>query len=115
MKTLIKTSLIIVLMLAGTGIISAQYTIRGEQTRGEPGKNAELKCSNVSVNKTVTIKSVSGNNAGFWIVDNKGKVYNFWQPNDNSALGLKLPPGAYKAYPNLKQNNNKASVIIYLE
>ncbi len=113
MKQLVKMSLVIVFMLAGTGFVSAQYTIQGSQTKGRAGVNAKLQCKAVVINKTVKVTAVSGNNNGFWITDGRSK-YNYWKPNDRSAIGLVLKPGTYYAYPNLKPNANRATVVIHL-
>ncbi len=115
MQKLIRMSLVVVLLLATTGIVSAQYTIKGTQTKGSVGHNAKLDCDGVYVKKTVKIKSVSGDNAGFWIVDDNGKSYNFWNSNDKSAIGLVLKPGKYYAYPMIRQKAQKGTVIIRLE
>lgn len=116
MKTITKLSLLFILILAGTGITAAQsYVISGSQTRGVPGRNAELKCQPVKITKTVTLKSVSGDNAGFWISNGSSNVATFWKTNDPSAVGTVLKPGTYYVYPNLKQNQNTATVTIKLE
>ncbi len=115
MQRLVKMSLIIVLMLASTGIVSAQYKIKGHQTRGVSGRNAELRCKEVSIDKKVKIKAVSGKNAGFWIMNKKGKKFHFGKSNDKSAIGFVLVPGIYRVYPNLRRNSNKATVVLLLE
>lgn len=96
--------------------MSKQQTITGYQTKGDPVHNAELESKPVSIKKRMAIKSVSGNNDGFWIHDNNGNtVYEFWKPNDTSAIGRILEPNTYCAYPALAPGNNEASIIIKLQ
>jgi hypothetical protein len=116
MKTLSKLSVLTVILFFCSSMLSAQsYTIQGSQTRGTPGKNAKLECNPVQIAKAVRITAVSGDNAGFWISDGKTTVASFWQPNDVSAVGTVLQPGTYYVYPDLRKNQNHASIAIKLE
>lgn len=99
------------------GMTNAQtYTISGSQTRGSgAGNNAKLNCQPVQITKNVKIVSVSGDNAGFWISKGSVVIKRYWNTNDKSAIGVSLSPGTYYVYPNLKNNQNHATVTIKLE
>ena len=115
MKTA-KLLMVSVLFLLFAGTTTAQtYTLSGFQTKGSAGNNAKLECKAVTIQKTVKIVSISGDNAGFWITKGGGTVAKYWKTNDPSAKGLTLKPGTYYIYPNLKKNQHKASVTIKLQ
>lgn len=96
-------------------IISQTVELSGSQTRGTAGKNASLSCVPVTINKTMKISEVSGDNAGFWIIKGSVAIAYYYKPNDPAAVGLELKPGTYYVYPNLKQNQNTAKVKLTLK
>lgn len=112
-KLFITTSFIL-LFFVSFGY-SQTYTLSGSQTKGVAGSNAKLECNPVKITKNVKIISISGSNNGFWISKDGVTVKTFWKPNDPSAKGLLLKPGNYWIYPNLKQNQSKATVTIKLQ
>jgi len=116
MKTLSKLSALVLTLILFSGMAVAQsYTIQGSQTRGTPGSNAKLECNPIQITKDVKITAVSGDNAGFWISNGSTTVASFWEPNDASAVGTVLKPGTYYVYPNLRKNQNYATISIKLE
>lgn len=108
-KTLITCSILLFLFLSTDAY--SQQTIYGEQTKGTAGKNAVLNCDGISLSSTATITKVTGSNDGFWIADSYGVlVQNF--DSMEEAIGYQLKRGTYYVYPNLKSNQNKASVKV---
>ena len=115
MKTF-KFILPILFVLFGTGFISAQtYTLSGSQTKGAGTANAKLECKAVKITKQVKITSVIGDNSGFWLSKGSSVIAKYWKSNDSSAIGFVLKPGIYYVYPNLKQNQQKATVTLKLK
>ncbi len=112
-----KLSILTFIMFLSVAFSYGQtYVLSGEQVRGVSGQNAKLSSKAVVINKTVKIYSVVGNNAGFWIANaNSVAVKKYWNTNDPSAVGLTLAPGTYYIYPNLKPNQNKATITIKLK
>ncbi|MCQ2974730.1 MAG: hypothetical protein MJ211_07960 [Bacteroidales bacterium] len=111
-----KKSIVIVLILIFSSLkLSAQdISISGSQIRLED-KNAEITSQTIRITKTMTIVSVSGNNAGFWINKNGNPEKAFWtETQAEQAIGYKLQPGVYQVFPNLKADENKADVTILL-
>ena len=82
----------------------------GEQIRGAPGRNAELKGSPLVVPEgvTATITKVECDGDGFWI---QGPLSETFIPA-SKAVGLVLSPGEYYVYPNLKPKQARASVTV---
>ena len=92
-----------------------QVEISGTQRRF-PGRNAELSSVKVRIPKTMTIVSVTGNNNGFWITKNGKSEKAFWTEKQTSdAVGYKLTKGEYQVFPNIKSDENSASVTIKLQ
>ncbi len=113
MKTLTKTlfTCFVLLFLFLSLDAYSQQTVYGEQTKGTAGKNAELSCEGITLSSNATIIKVTGSNKGFWIADSYGVlVQNFDSMED--AIGYQLKRGTYYVYPNLKSNQNKASVKV---
>lgn len=113
MKTLTQTlfSCVILLFLLFATDVFSQQSVYGEQTRGTAGNNAELNCDGISFSSTATIVKVTGSNDGFWIADSYGVlIQNF--DSMEQAIGYQLKRGTYYVYPNLKSNQNKASVKV---
>ncbi|MFA5011492.1 MAG: hypothetical protein WC644_06010 [Ignavibacteria bacterium] len=113
MKTLAKSLVACVILLFLFLLTDAysQQSVYGEQTKGTSGKNAELNCDGISLSSTATIVKVTGSNDGFWIADSYGVlVQNFSSMEE--AIGYQLKKGTYFVYPNLKSNQNKASVKV---
>ncbi len=112
MKTLTKTLLTLtaLFVLLITSEVCSQ-TVYGEQIRGKSGNNATLSCEGITLGSTGTIAKIVGSNDGFWITNSSGLlVQNFSSMTE--ALGFKLPAGTYYIYPNLKSNQNKATVEV---
>lgn len=92
-----------------------QVVISGSQQRF-PGRNAELSSQKVKIKKTMTIVSVTGNNNGFWITKNGKSEKAFWtEKQTTDAIGYKLTKGEYQVFPNIKSDDNSASVTIKLQ
>jgi len=114
MKKLLLT-LFAIIVLANLGVY-AQIEFYGEQTRGT-NKNAELSCKALIITEQVEIISIEGDNAGFWIENKSATVQSFFKDGDNffpEAKGYILEPGKYWIYPNLKDNQTKATVKVIL-
>ena len=112
----IKLLIISVMFLLFSGYSYGQsFELTGYQTKGSAGKNAKLDCKAVTINKTVKIISIAGDNAGFWITKGGAAIAKYWKTNDPKAIGFSLKPGTYYIYPNLKRNQQKASVIVKLK
>lgn len=115
MKTLTKSliTLAAVIMLLVTSDLYSQ-TVYGEQTRGTSGNNASLKCEGITLSSSATIAKIVGSNDGFWITNGSGAlVQNFASMSE--ALGFKLPAGTYYVYPNLKSNQDRATIEVYFK
>ena len=98
-----------------TTAAAQQIVISGTQQR-IPGRNAELSSLKVKISKTMTIVSVTGNNNGFWIMKNGKSEKAFWTEKQTSdAVGYKLTKGEYQVFPNIKNDENSASVTIKLQ
>ncbi|MBP5503643.1 MAG: hypothetical protein IKR94_04740 [Bacteroidales bacterium] len=95
--------------------VAQQVEISGTQRRLS-GRNAELESQKVKIAKTMTIVSVTGNNNGFWITKNGKSEKAFWTEKQTSdAVGYKLSKGEYQVFPNLKTDENLATVTIKLK
>ena len=92
--------------------MAAAETISGSQTKGSAGKNATLRCNPVTISSAKKITSISGSNAGFWIVKGSATIARYYKSNDPSARGKALSPGTYYVYPNLKKGQTQASVNV---
>ena len=117
MKSKILAFCLLSFFLAFTisAIAQSDYVkVYGEQTRGTAGSNAKLTCSGITLTSKGTISLVEGSNNGFWITKSNGvKVADF--KNMDDAMGYKLNKGTYYVYPNLKKNQNKATITVYIE
>ena len=114
-KLLLTFSIFSLIMMFSFDATQAQtFTISGKQVKGSPGKNAQLTCQAVKITKKVKITSISGNNAGFWISNGSYTIKKYWKSNDATAKGLVLNPGTYYVYPNLKNGQASATVVLKL-
>jgi len=104
-----------ILVLFSSFVFSQTYSISGTQTKGSEGSNAKLLGASVKITHQVVIKNVEGENAGFWISTNGNVISKYVMSNDPSAIGFVLNPGIYNVYPNLKPNQQTATVTIKLE
>jgi len=114
MKKRILT-LFALIMLANLGAF-AQIEFYGEQTRGTD-KNAELTCKALIITEQVEITKIEGDNAGFWIENKSATVQSFFKDEGEffpEAIGYILEPGKYWIYPNLKDEQKKATIKITL-
>jgi len=110
-KILIVFASFLLLLLTVNGYSQETTTLYGEQVKGTAGKNAVLKCSGIKFTSSVTINDVTGDNAGFWISNKNGVlIINF--DTMEEAIGYKLKKGTYYVYPNLRNNQNKATVTV---
>lgn len=115
MKNLKQIVVLVLLAFFSIGIASAQNVeLSGSQTRGT-GSNAKLECVGITITKAMTVKSVTGDNEGFWIVQDTKTIKTYYKLNDPSVIGLVLSPGKYYIYPNLKQNQQKATIVLTLK
>lgn len=114
-STLSKLAIIVFLSLLSLQITNAATSISGKQTKGSAGQNAKLQCSPVTIASPKRIASVTGSNAGFWIMKGGSNVMKFYKSNDPSAIGKTLPAGTYYVYPNLKKGASTATVTITLK
>lgn len=103
------------MLFLSSSIFAQEVKLSGTQTKGSAGSNAKLNCTPVTITKTMQIFSVSGDNEGFWITNGSNVIANYYNSNDPSAIGKKLNPGTYYVYPNLKKNQNQASVTLHLK
>ena len=103
------------LLFLGNVVDAQSITISGTQKRVQGG-NAQLESKTVSISKTLTIISVTGNHNGFWIVKNGKSAKAFWNEKQSvDAVGYKLTKGDYQVYPNIKTGENQADVTIKLQ
>lgn len=91
-------------------VAEAQVTLTGIQYKGSFSRNAKLECKGIVLKNTSKVISVTGDNWGFWIRSERGKMWRYWEANDKSVIGLILPPGKYYVYPNLPKDRKKGSV-----
>lgn len=108
-QTLITCSILLFLFLSTDAF--SQQTVYGEQIKGTAGKNAELNCDGISFTSAAVITKVAGSNNGFWIVDSYNVIVRNFDSMEE-ALGYKLNKGTYYIYPNLKSDQNKATVKV---
>ena len=85
--------------------------LSGSQTRGQ-GSNGQLRSTPTNLPRSGTVVGVSCNGDGFWIESSSGKIYRF---NRGGGNGTILPPGTYRAYPNLMARQNQANVSITIQ
>ena len=103
--------MIILLMLTLSGFTQVTKLV-GEQIRISDSGKVELKCIPVKITKTMQIDKVTGNNDGFWIQKDSETIYKFKDMKD--PIGIRLNPGTYYVYPNLKANQREAQVEVSL-
>ncbi len=115
MKTIAKLALAASVCLLPLQLSAATVTISGKQTSGSAGSNAKLSGQAVTLSSPMTIASVSGSNAGFWIQKGTQIVARFSKPNDSAAVGTPLQPGTYSVYPNLSPGSTSATVTLTLK
>jgi hypothetical protein len=109
----IKNSLLIISLLVLTLSGFTQVTkLVGEQIRTPDSDKVELKCIPVKITKTMQIDKVTGNNDGFWIQKDSETIYKFKDMKE--PIGIRLKPGTYYVYPNLKANQREAQVEVSL-
>jgi len=108
-------SVFVFFVFLSTSISAQQVKLSGSQTKGSAGSNAQLSCTPVTITKTMQIFSISGDNAGFWITNGSSIIATYYNSNDQSAIGRTLNPGTYYVYPNLKKNQNNATVTLHLK
>ncbi len=105
-----KIKLLAIFFLITCSLYSQKVQLTGTQTQKQ---NTELKCSPVSIHKSMVITKIEGDCEGFWIVKNDKTIHKF--TNNKSALGTTLTSGKYYIYPFLKEGRKTASVTITLE
>lgn len=98
--------------------LQAQITLSGNQIRGNKS-NAELKSEPIILTQKAKIVKIEGNNDGFWISGQNGAIQSFYPDYKNKsfnpkAIGYVLKQGKYWVYPNLKRNQEVATVKITL-
>jgi hypothetical protein len=99
---------ILVLGLAGAAV-AAEVSGSGTQIRGNAGRNAQLKAAPFSLAKSAKVVAAEDGGAGFWIEkQGGGTVKTFDKAKD--AVGFQLGAGTYYVYPNLKPNQDSATV-----
>jgi len=87
-----------------------EICLSGVQIRaGIAGRDAKLVGDPLTLNKKSVISKVTNEGDGFWI-EGGGNIYKF-KSTDN-PVGTVLPAGTYKAFPNLKPNQQTASVTV---
>lgn len=97
--------------------IAQQIVLYGEQIRGNV-ENAVLKSEPVILTKSAKIINIEGENDGFWINSEMGLVQAFYRKDNKfepKTQGFVLHPGKYWVYPNLKSNQNKATIKIIVQ
>jgi len=101
-------------------IVAQTVQIIGVQVRGTMN-NATLESQPVAIDKDAEITFIEGENDGFWIVDANGNTIECFFPSadrknyDPQPLKFLLRQGVYKVFPNLKENQRKATVKISLK
>lgn len=109
----IKLIVLLLLLIPFYGIAQGddqkQLVVKGKQIRTEEG-DIRLKCNAIELKHKASIVEVSGENAGFWISGKKGKIKEY--KDKSMASGFALSPGIYWVYPHLRQNQNKAIVVV---
>jgi hypothetical protein len=109
-RSVVAAMAVVLVFCLALGVEAGSATASGRQTRGTPGHNAELIGGQFEIPAGVTasITQVECSGAGFWI---EGPVHRNFD-NAAQAKGLRLGPGKYRALPNLKPNQQEASVAI---
>ncbi len=103
-------------LLFNTGVFAQEIYLSGEQKRGT-GQNAELVCEAIIITDQMQISIIEGDNAGFWIANESATIQSFFKEGTEffpPAKGFILEPGKYWVYPNLRDNQEKATVKITL-
>ena len=109
--------LFFIVFIINTYYAVGQNYLYGEQSRGSEN-NGELTCQPVVITTTVEIYKVEGDNNGFWIENKNGIVKSFFLKDEKYAppvVSIKLEPGKYWIYPNLKIGKKKATIKIYFK
>lgn len=96
----------LVLSLAACAL-AGSATGSGTQIRGNAGRNAQLISTPFEVPPGVkaTIVNVACDGDGFWMESSNGISQSFSSAGE--AIGVKLPAGTYRVYPNLKEGQFK--------
>ena len=114
MKNLTRLLVFIVLIMNLSAWAQLKVTrLVGEQIRDTADGKTELICIPLKISSTMKIVAVTGNNKGFWIQKESETVFKFIEVEN--AVGLKLKPGTYYAYPYFKDNALKAKVEVLLK
>lgn len=115
MRLKVVLAFVLVVLVCATAVMpvvsagSVQGT--GKQIRGTgPGNDAKLSSNPLVIpaGVTATITGVECSGDGFWIDGDRYIYFN----NANEARGVRLAPGRYYVYPNLKNGQNSASVTV---
>lgn len=115
MKKFLSVAFGCLFLLAAHVSDAAEYSLKGKQIRGTPGKNAKLESSPVSIPKSVTIVrcQIHPADAGFWFQEQQGSIVRF--DSCDKARNAKIPKGVWTVYPNLKTGVNEAGISIVLK
>lgn len=105
------TLFLILTMLTTTIGAWADEALLGRQIRGVPGRNAQLISQPVVLPGGGTIGDFVCDGQGFWLETSDGRKYNFYNPNRARGF-LRLPPGTYRVYPNLRRGQQEARVSL---
>ena len=102
-------TLLIFLMLFSQAV--ADVTVSGTQTRGR-GSDGKLRSTAVTLRNGGTVVRAADSGGGFWLESDTGQVMRF---NDaGQAVGVSIPPGTWRAYPNLYRGHDEASVSVVI-
>ncbi|MHC9538006.1 MAG: hypothetical protein AB9903_00655 [Vulcanimicrobiota bacterium] len=108
---LIILSIILLEIVAGPAS-AVDITGSGSQTRGGPGKNAQLTGKPFVILQQSIIAEVKGNGKGFWIQDATDRSIVRRFDNNRDAINVLIPKGTYLVYPNLHAGQAMASVAV---
>ena len=109
MSVLRNLFLVVLVGLLGS-IAWAQVNLSGQQIRGQ-GSNGKLVCGGINLPQGGVIVGVQCSGDGFWL-EGPGGVKQF--RTGNQAVNTQLAPGNYKAFPNLKPQQNEAGVSVQI-
>lgn len=108
-RVLIVSSLIGATLALAAPAQARDFTGGGSQTRGVPGRNAELRSDPVTLPAGCFIQSVDSQGMdGFWMEGTRKYTFG----TGAAARGAAVEAGQYRIYPELKSGAVRASVTV---
>ncbi|GEM_PF-4838239 len=113
-KRLIVIAVLMTFLVIVPGTKAETLELWGMQIKGwAPGANAQWKGNEITLIKPAVIVRIEGNARDYCIQDiNTGRQ--FCGGVHKNLRGLLLPPGTYRVFPGLKEDQSSASVSLYL-